>query len=49
MIAARLYGISDYKHFDHLTVGLPHAEQPVEELWLQANESGRRLMVKTAI
>lgn len=26
MIAARLYGIHDYKHFDHLTVGLPHAE-----------------------
>ncbi len=26
MIAARLYGIGNYKHFDHLTVGLPHAE-----------------------
>lgn len=26
MIAARLYGIDNYKHFDHLTVGLPHAD-----------------------
>jgi NitT/TauT family transport system substrate-binding protein len=26
MIAAKLYGIDEYKHFDHLTVGLPHAE-----------------------
>ncbi len=26
MIAARLYGIDNYRHFDQLTVGLPHAE-----------------------
>jgi NitT/TauT family transport system substrate-binding protein len=26
MIAAKLYGVDDYKRFDHLTVGLPHAE-----------------------
>jgi NitT/TauT family transport system substrate-binding protein len=26
MIAATLYGVDEYKHFDHLTVGLPHAE-----------------------